>query len=151
MAAVLWQGTEAAAPVRSSGQTAVVNVEAQQEDLLPPCTGSIFFTLLFFIIIFFYIESTLLCNQLTSPSSILPTSKRQESQPNSSYISMGFITNCHPSCKTKQLGGKKGTKSQFLELTFSPLKGEKAAVRGCVGRSCRHCRLTSLLTMREVT
>lgn len=29
MAAVLWQETEAAAPVRSSGQTAVVNVEAQ--------------------------------------------------------------------------------------------------------------------------
>lgn len=50
MAAVLWQGTEAAAPVRSSGQTAVVNVEAQREDLLPPCTGSIFFyfTLLYF-------------------------------------------------------------------------------------------------------
>lgn len=29
MAAVLWQATEAAAPVRSSGQVAVVNAEAQ--------------------------------------------------------------------------------------------------------------------------
>lgn len=39
MAAVLWQETEAAAPVGSSGQMAVVNMEAQSEDLcrLSPC------------------------------------------------------------------------------------------------------------------
>lgn len=33
MAAVLWQATEAAAPVRSSGQMAVVNAEAQCADV----------------------------------------------------------------------------------------------------------------------
>lgn len=40
MAAVLWQATEAAAPVRSSGQMAVANVEAPSGDSLPQCTKS---------------------------------------------------------------------------------------------------------------
>lgn len=34
MAAVLWQATEAMAPIRSSGQMAVVNAEAQREDVI---------------------------------------------------------------------------------------------------------------------
>lgn len=34
MAAALWQATEAGAPIRSSGQMAVVNAEAQSEDAL---------------------------------------------------------------------------------------------------------------------
>lgn len=38
MAAVLWQATEAAAPVRSSGQMAVANVKAPSGDSLPQCT-----------------------------------------------------------------------------------------------------------------
>lgn len=36
MAAVRWQATEARAPIRSSGQTAVVNAEAQSVDVLLP-------------------------------------------------------------------------------------------------------------------
>ena len=34
MAAVLWQATEARAPIRSSGQMAVVNAEAQGVDVI---------------------------------------------------------------------------------------------------------------------
>lgn len=34
MAAVLWQATEAGAPIRSSGQMAVVNAEAQSVDVI---------------------------------------------------------------------------------------------------------------------
>lgn len=34
MAAVLWQATEAEAPIRSSGQMAVVNAEAQSVDVI---------------------------------------------------------------------------------------------------------------------
>lgn len=34
MAAVLWQATEARAPIRSSGQMAVVNAEAQSVDVI---------------------------------------------------------------------------------------------------------------------
>lgn len=34
MAAVLWQATEAAAPIRSAGQMPVVNAEAQSVDVI---------------------------------------------------------------------------------------------------------------------
>lgn len=34
MAAVLWQATEAGAPIRSSGQMAVVNAQAQSVDVI---------------------------------------------------------------------------------------------------------------------
>lgn len=34
MAAVLWQATEALAPIRSSGQMAVVNASAQREEVI---------------------------------------------------------------------------------------------------------------------
>lgn len=34
MAAVLWQATEAVAPIRSSGQMVVVNAEAQSVDVI---------------------------------------------------------------------------------------------------------------------
>lgn len=157
MAAVLWQETEAGALVRSSGQTAVVNVEAQSGDPLPLCTGSDLKTcflsnsslviIIIYLFIYFYTESTLHCSQLLSPSSILPTSRRQESLPNSYYISMGFITNCHID-ENKNMC-EQGTKIQFSEVTFLPFKGQKAAVRRFLGKSCRHCRLTSLLAIRE--
>lgn len=39
MAAVMWQGTEAGAPIRSSGQMAVVNAEAQTVNVI--CSSSI--------------------------------------------------------------------------------------------------------------
>lgn len=36
MAAVLWQATEARAPIRSSGQMAVVNAKAQSVNVILP-------------------------------------------------------------------------------------------------------------------